>query len=157
MCFDYRFEKKHLIPLGVSKTTDYDFDLDLLLLSDDKMHHYVLITDLKGLLCSTRGILRRFASHVCRRCFHLTSSKAQFLTHNEFCQNQKLAVTNMPLPENASKSFRGKQARWFAPVIGFFDLESLIVPVEGCQQDPKHSSTRSIEKHLPCSSVYRKR
>ena len=57
----------------------------------------------------------------------------------------------MPLPENASMSFRGKQARWFAPVIGFFDLESLIVPVEGCQQDPKHSSTRSIEKHLPCS------
>ena len=57
----------------------------------------------------------------------------------------------MPLPENASMSFRGKQARWFAPVIGFFDLESLIVPVEGCQQDPKLSSTRSIEKHLPCS------
>ena len=42
-------------------------------------------------------------------------------------------------------------ARWFAPFVGFFDLESIIEPVPGCNNDPRKSYTRKIEKHTPCS------
>ena len=38
-----------------------------------------------------------------------------------------------------------------APILGFVDLESLIVPVEGCKNNPKKQKTRAIEIHKPCS------
>ena len=38
--------------------------------------------------------------------------------------------------------FNDVQARWFAPIVGFFDLESLIVPVEGYENKPKKKPER---------------
>ena len=57
----------------------------------------------------------------------------------------------MPSPLNNKFEFKKPQARWFTPIIGFFDLESLIQPVSGCANNPLKSETRQIEMHRPCS------
>ena len=48
-----------------------------------------------------------------------------------------------------SLTFRKLQARWFAPVVGFFDPGSIIAPVISCRNDPQCSETRTIEMHIP--------
>ena len=48
-------------------------------------------------------------------------------------------------------SFRKFQARLFAPVVGFFDLKSIIEPVRSCRNHPKFLEMRTIEMHNPCS------
>ena len=57
----------------------------------------------------------------------------------------------MPSSDQKQFQFNNVQARWFAPIVGFFDLESLIVPVEGCKNNPEKAETRAIEIHKPCS------
>ena len=43
------------------------------------------------------------------------------------------------------------QSRWFAPIVGFFDLESIIESVSGCRNNPQKPGTRIIELHKPRS------
>ena len=57
----------------------------------------------------------------------------------------------MPTAGQDKCEFKNTQARWFAPFVGFFDLESLIVPIEGCQNSSKRAFTQAIEKHQPLS------
>ena len=115
------------------------------------MHHYALIRNLKGLLQFSRNLKNRGENIVCRRCFNLYNSRARLESHERFClQNPPLQIT-MPSPLNNKFEFKKPQARWFTPIIGFFDLESLIQPVSGCANDPLKSETRQIEMHRPCS------
>ena len=46
----FRHSNNKLIPFRISKNQNFYFDLDLLLLSDETMHHYVHITNIKGLI-----------------------------------------------------------------------------------------------------------
>ena len=57
----------------------------------------------------------------------------------------------MPTPEKNSFQFTKNQARWFTPIVGFFDLESIIEPVHGAQNNPQVADSRAIEMHKPCS------
>ena len=44
----FRHSNKKLIPFRILNNQNFEFSLDLLLLSDGSMHHYVLITNIKG-------------------------------------------------------------------------------------------------------------
>ena len=93
----------------------------------------------------------RTDNHPCRNCFHVCSSKARYEKHVSCCQQKKPAIVRMPDENKNSFTFRKLQARWFAPVVGFFDLESIIEPVMGSGNDPHFSKTRTIELHKPSS------
>ena len=47
--------------------------------------------------------------------------------------------------------FKNVQARWSAPIVGFFDLESIIEPVANTINTKQNSVTRVLEEHKPCS------
>ena len=53
--------------------------------------------------------------------------------------------------EQQNFEFKNVQARWFAPIVGFFDLESIIEPVANNYNTQKNSVTRALEEHKPCS------
>ena len=55
------------------------------------------------------------------------------------------------MPKNTTFVYKKFQSCWFAPIVGFFDLESIIEPVSGCRNNPTNSETRTIEIHKPCS------
>ena len=117
------------------------------------MHHYVLMRNLKSLVHKARKRLSilRIDNHLCRDWFHVCSSKSGYEKHISCCQEKKPAIVRMPAENKNSFSFRKLQARWFAAVVGFFDLESIIELVMTCRNDPKFSDTRTIEMHKPCS------
>ena len=57
----------------------------------------------------------------------------------------------MPHNYESSVRFKNFNARCFTPFVIYFDLESLLVPVQTAHNDPTKSSTTVIEQHTPCS------
>ena len=47
--------------------------------------------------------------------------------------------------------FKNVQVRWFAPIVGFFDLESIFEPVANNYNTHQNSFTKAAEEHKPCS------
>ena len=123
--------------------------MDLLLLSDGQMHHYDLIRNLRSLIHKVKERVVRTDNHICRNCFHVCTSKERYEKLLELCGKNKPAIVRMP--KNTTFVYKKFQSRWFAPFGGFFDLESIIEPVSGCQNNPTKSETRTIEIHKPCS------
>ena len=61
------------------------------------------------------------------------------------------AIIKMPKVEQQNFEFKKVQARWFAPIVGFFDLESIIEPVVHNYKTQQNSVIRALEEHKPCS------
>ena len=55
----------------------------------------------------------------------------------------------MPKASNTSLQFRNWKARWFLPIVLYFDTESYLVPTATAQHSPSTSYTVAIEKHKP--------
>ena len=85
---------------------------------------------------------------VCRNCFHTCSSKELYERHFVSRFNNEPALIQMPKPEENNIKVTNIQGRWFAPIVIYFDLESLIQPVSGCLQDGEKATT--IEIHKAC-------
>ena len=145
----FSYGENGLIPFWVSKKQNCEFNMDLLLLSDGQMHHYVLIRNSRSLIHKVKERVVRADNHICRNCFHVCTSKERYEKHLELCWKNKPAIVRMT--KNTTYYYKKFQSRWFAPIVGFFDLESIIEPVSGCQNNPTQSETRTIEVHKPCS------
>ena len=61
---------------------------------------------------------------------------------------KKQAIIKMPSRDHKQFRLNVVQALWFAPIVVFY-LESLIVPVESCKNNPKKAETRAIKIHKP--------
>ena len=123
-CYVDRFEDKSLVPLRVSSRK---VDLFILLLEDGFTHHYVLIANLKTLICSVKKGTNNYKI-LCRNCFHISAIPDVYVNLRSCLYNEP-AIIRMP-SENKNKVKSGKyKARWFAPVVIYFHLESLIQPL----------------------------
>ena len=115
------------------------------------MHHYVLITHLKGLIREYKQVQLRIDNHLCRNCFHDSTSLACHEKLEQICHQNRQAIKIMPTGSQKNFQFRNVQARWFVPIVSFFDLESIIEPTHQCRNNPNFSETQLIEYHRPCS------
>ena len=149
----FRHSNKKLIPFRISNKQNFEFNLDLLSLSDGFMHHYVLITNIKGLMHDYIQRKQRLDNHLCRNYFHISTSIERHERHEEICHQNTREISKMPKAEHQKLEIKNNQARWFAPIVGFFDLESIIEPVIGSSSSNTQSSsiTRALEEHKPCS------
>ena len=143
----FRFDKKQLVPLRVSREPDKELEIDLLLVDDGQEYHYVLITDLLRLVNLVKGTGALGTRQLCRNCFHICMNQETYQRHRASCLNHEPAVIIMPKPEKNKLKFTNVAARWFAPVVIYFDLESLLQPVIGCAN--KAQSTAVTEIHRP--------
>ena len=124
--------------------------MDLLLLHDENAHHYVLILNLERFVAYFKGIAHRAAQRICRNCFHLCTNRETYQNHVKTCSEHAAAEIVMPKESNTSLQFRNWKARWFLPIVLYFDTESYLVPIATAQPSPSTSYTVAIEKHEPC-------
>ena len=82
VCFRLN-ENEELIPYRVSKKWDQEFVVDLLLLSDGKIFHYVLITELVNLVQKVCGRKLHPRSQICRNCFHVNRNIKEMERHKK--------------------------------------------------------------------------
>ena len=66
----FGYDKGQLYPLRVS-SFESDFVMNILLLYDADIYHYVLNTDLVKVVCKVRDLNFRFGYRICRNCFWL--------------------------------------------------------------------------------------
>ena len=124
--------------------------MDLFLLHDENAHHYVLILNLERFVAFFKGIAHRAAQRICRNCFHLCTNRETYQNHVKTCSEHAAAEIVMPKESNTSLQFRNWKARWFLPIVLYFDTESYLVPIATAQPSPSTSYTVAIEKHEPC-------
>ena len=146
----FQYHKKNLIPLLISKQKDFRFTLDLLLLTDEQTHHYVLIKDLRVFVNNIKGLSPRSGSVICRNCFHICSSQSIYERHMKSCIEHDAATITMPDPTKNKLIFKNFQSKWFVPFVLYFDFESLIKPVVSCSISSEGSSSIIVEHHEPC-------
>ena len=105
--------------------------MDLLLLFNEDVHHYVLINNLIELGCAVKE--KQFTNSLpfCRNCFAFPTLKS-----------------NINFTMNSCRFIKFK-ARWIAPFIIYFDFESFLKPVSSCPDNPDASSTEVVEQHIP--------
>ena len=60
------------------------------------------------------------------------------------------AAIELPASNAEKVDFKNFSARAYAPVVTFFDLESLMIPIQSCDDNPSSSWARNLEKHRPC-------
>ncbi len=71
--------------------------------------------------------------------------------HAKNCLDHEACSIKMPTEGKNFIKFSDYSARYRLPVVLYFDFESLILPVTGCQNDPHASSTTTLHQHVPCS------
>ena len=145
----FRYENKQLFRLRLSKNYNFEFTLELLLLQDDQIYRYIFITNILSLVNHIKQKRPRSDDKLRRNCFHICSQESYINNHNNYVKLEA-AATEM-LASNADKvEFKGFNARAYAPVVLYFDLVSLIIPIQSCDDNPSSSWTRILEKHTSC-------
>ena len=145
----FRYENKQPFPLRLSKNYDFEFTLDVLLLQDDQIYHYVFITNILSLVNHIKQRRPRSDDKLCRNCFHICSQES-YINHHNNCVKFEAAAIEMPASNADEVEFKNFNARAYAPVVIYFDLESLIIPIQSCDDNPSSSWTRTLEKLTPC-------
>ena len=137
------------MPIRVSKHVNDQLEIDLLLLNDGEKFHYVLITNLMNLVSFITKRTAKSSDKLCRNCFYICSSAEVLERHSKTCLHNEPAVVRMPSERQSKIIFRNLKARWFAPIVLYFDLESLLQPVSTCCNEKQ--MTETVELHKPCS------
>ena len=144
--FDY--DNGQLYPLRVS-TFESDFVLDLLLLYEDDIYHYVHITDLVKVLCKDRNLKFRFGYRICNYFWLCRDGMENYNFHTENCYLNAPAVIQMPSPNRNNYKLLNFSVTWSVILVFYFEIESFLLPIAGCDAATEQSSTRVIEKHEP--------
>ena len=88
---------------------------------------------------------------MCRNCFHICSSHEIYQRHLDNCLHFEAAEVIMPKNDHKRLSCNNYQTRWFAPVVVYFDLESLLVQVsDESEQFVIGQRTNVLEHHKAC-------
>ena len=124
----------------VSKFESSDnFIMDLLLLYEPGMHHFVLIKDLLRFVCEVRKQKFQSFLQLCRNHFQIPYNEIDNKTHERLCKGYEPAVVIMPSAENGCHKYKFKnfQALWYAPIVIYFDFESFLNPLTTCMNNPQ--------------------
>ena len=117
-------------------------------MTDESTFHYVLITNLVNLLQKVRGNVVNRRGEICRNCFHIQSDLGVLVRHRELFFQHDAVRSNMPTGSSINLSFR-KLSRYFAPIVLYFDIESLLLPIETVRNSPDKGSSENVKKHVP--------
>ena len=81
---------------------------------------------------------------VCRNCSPICMNESTNRWHQISCLQHEPAVVKMPKPEKNKLKFTNLGSLWFAPVVIYFDLDSIIQPVAGSQNAKQQTSITEI-------------
>ena len=80
--------------------------MDLSLLYDADIYHYVLTTDFVNTVCNVRDLKFRFGYRICRNCFWFCRDGLESCNnHTENCYQNAPAVIQMPSPDKIEYKF----------------------------------------------------
>ena len=148
----FGYEEKQKFPIYISKEK-YQDHMELLLITEGKNKHYVLIKDFnKFMFSQTKHEHKKYFCMYCLQCF----SREDVLTeHKNNCIliNGKQAIN---IPKKGDKVFfKNYHKQLPVPFVIYADFEALTEKIQGCQPNNEKSYTEAYQKHTDCGYGYK--
>ena len=147
------YEEYQIFPIYISKE-EFEDHMELLLITEGKTKHYVLIKDFNKLMYNqTKHETRK---HFCMYCLQCFSSERVLNNHKENCiQLNGTQAVKMPTKDNSILKFNNYHKQQPTPFVIYADIEALLQKVERGQPDSNESYTERFQRHVDCGSAYK--
>ena len=128
--------------------------INLLMISNENTHHYVLVKDMSRLV-GMQTNKHNGKSYICLNCFNTFSIKKSFEQHTEFCLSNEVVKICMP-KEGTTIKFDKFGKTLEVPFVIYADFESFTEKVSSNDgvYDDQQSYTKKYQKHTPSGFCY---
>ena len=149
----FGYENKQPYPIYISKEK-YEKHLELLLITEDKNKHYVLIKDFNRFMFNQTKHEHR--KHFCMYCLQCFSSEEVLKNHKDNCiqLNGEQAI-KMPDKSNNTLKFNNFNKQQPVPFVIYADFEAITEKISGCKPNNNKSYTDNYQKHTDCGFGYK--
>ena len=149
----FGYENKQPYPIYVSKEK-YENHMELLLITEDKNKHYVLIEDFNRFMYNQTK--HKESKHFCMHCLQCFSSERVLSDHKDNCitVNGTQAV-KMPDKNNNTLKYNNFHKQQPVPFVIYADFEAITEKISGCQPNNNKSYTEAYQKHTDCGFGYK--
>ena len=149
----FGYENKQPYPIFVSKEK-YEDCINLLLITEEKNKHYVLIKDFNNFMYNKTKHKER--KHFCMHCLQCFSSERVLSDHKDNCitVNGTQAV-KMPDKDNNILKYNNFHKQQPVPFVIYADFEAITEKISGCQPNNNKSYTEAYQKHTDCGYGYK--
>ena len=149
----FGYENKQPYPIYISKEKFKD-DMNLLLITNDKNKHNVLIKDFNKFMHNqTKHDGRR---HFCMYCLQCFSSERVLNNHKNNCiQINGTQAVNMPEKGDNILKFNNHHKQQPVPFVIYADFEAIVKKVHGCKPNNDKSYTEAYQTHEDCGYGYK--
>ena len=149
----FGYENRQPYPIYVSKEK-YEDCINLLLITEDKNKHYVLIKDFNSFMFNKTKHKER--KHFCMHCLQCFSSEEVLSTHKDNCiQINGTQAVKMPDKDNNILKFNNFHKQLPVPFVIYGDFEAITEKISGCQPNNDKSYTEAYQKHTDCGYGYK--
>ena len=149
----FSYEDKQPYPIYVSKET-YEDHMNLLLITENKNNHYVLIKDFNKFMYNQTKHKER--KHFCMHCLQCFTSERVLTDHKENCiQVNGTQAIKMPTKNENILKFNNFHKQLAVPFVIYADFEAITEKIHGCQPNNNKSFTEAYQKHTDCGYGYK--
>ena len=130
-------------------------EINLLMISEDGINHYMAIKSLNRLLRSS-NTKHKCKQYFCTNCLQGFSLEASRDKHQVYCEDNETVRVKMPRKGSKIKFCDG-QNQFKVPFIMYTDFESILEPIESPNPDPNQPYSQNVNQHVSTGwCVYRK-
>ena len=129
------------------KGSNHERIINLMIISENNRKHYVAIKSLSRLL-SSENTKHKGKEYFCNNCLQGFKEESSRDEHIGYCIDSESVKTEMP-HKNPIVQYSDGQFQFKVLFIMYADFESILEPIQGPGNDPRISSTRGINNHIP--------
>ena len=149
----FGYENKQPYPIFVSKEK-YEDCINILLITEEKNKHYVLIKDFNNFMYNKTKHKER--KHFCMHCLQCFSSERVLSDHKDNCITVNgMQAVKMPDKNNNILKYNNFHKQQPVPFVIYADFEAITEKISGCQPNNNKSYTEAYQKHTDCGYGYK--
>ena len=118
-----------------------------MLITENNRKHYVAIKSLSRLL-SSQNTKHKGKEYFCMNCLQGFIEESSRNEHVGYCKNNSLVRIEMPHKRPIAEYSDG-QFQFKVLFIMYADFESILEPIQGLGNNPRISTTRGVNVHVP--------
>ena len=122
-------------------------EINLLLISEDRINHYTVIKSLSRLLRSS-NTKHKCKQYFCMNCLQGFTQESSIDQHQVCCEDNETVRVEMP-KQGSTVEFRDGQNQFKVPFIMYADFESILEPIQGPNSNPSQPYTSEVNQHTP--------
>ena len=149
----FGYENKQPYPIFVSKEK-YEDCINILLITEEKNKHYVLIKDFNNFMYNKTKHKER--KHFCMHCLQCFSSERVLSDHKDNCITVNgMQAVKMPDKDKNILKYNNFHKQQPVPFVIYADFEAITEKISGCQPNNNKSYTEAYQKHTDCGYGYK--